>query len=186
VFYVVLPGVQRRRCHRRESAVRYGTTLCSFSAVLCMVYTECLGVGVRVDTDWGRQAVMMGMSYCQRSSQHPLPHAHKAQAMAQQAYMHQGISANCLCLIVLHAWGVRPRPSRPIANHHTSSITGRSKGGSGSFPPATASVPSETSWRLVCACARDPLVLLPLLMDEVPPWRLPSCSSYSLGSRLWR
>ena len=85
---------------------------------------------------------------------------------------------------LLHAWGVRP--SRPIANHHTSRITGRSKGGRGSFPPAIASVPSEKSWRLIRACTRDPLALLPLLLNEVPRWQLPSCSSCSLVSLLWK
>ena len=83
----------------------------------------------------------MGVSACQRSSQHPLPQAQKAQARAQQAYMHLGLSANVSCLLVLHAvW-----PSQPIANPHASGSASRSAGPSGCLPPAIASAPSEKS-----------------------------------------
>ena len=96
--------------------------------------------------------------------------------------MHLRFSATAFTL-ALHAWG---EASRPIANHHTSGSTGGGDGGSGSFPPAIASAPSEKSWKLIRAYTRDSLALLPLLLDEAPPWLLPSCSSYSLVSLIWR
>ena len=121
VFCAILPGVQRRRCHCRESTVRSGTTLCVFSAIVCMVYTACFGIGVRGGRGWGRQAVMTGTSYCQRSSQHPLPQAHNALARAA------GINApgpQCQCFmpafVACMGSPAQPQPAHSQPSHKQS------------------------------------------------------------------